>query len=235
MYSLATAFILFGLLFGVGIYSTPPKLHYHELKKSRWARSELSRITQGIPILKIVKFGSELKRIQGVYRDSWYIEISAEKNEAKHVHAVFRWKNLNHPNWQVSENNGRWWYPNKDRDRLTSSELQTVNLRPNGEKRRIHFARCNEKNQLCMWYQEQDETNRLGQLRTGENYQVDIEFKSSDLAVAHCIVYFTSIEGQVNWEFDDLKKSRKGKNVRLTASKLPKRNKIDSSAHSSTG
>lgn len=75
----------------------------------------------------------------------------------------------------IAKNNGRWWLSHVHAY-VDTSELQMVNLWPNGQRRRLHFAR-HEDGQLYIWHRTYDNKEPMEQMKH-DDYEVAIELNS---------------------------------------------------------
>lgn len=135
--------------------------------------------TKQLPKLKIKNYDIEVKtfKIEPNILMA-YIEIANEPNhisvnsKAMNVRANIDW----HDNLQV--NCGRWFYSNRERPYI--SDLQTVNISPNGEIKKLHFAAIKEKDQKIHAIWRDKDNNLMEDVFHGSPQNLDLAITLKD-------------------------------------------------------
>jgi hypothetical protein len=135
--------------------------------------------TQSKPRIKVVGIGTEEKSFSdGSVWISAYIEFinspklqtPTEQCIARNVSANVEWENLR--GIIIEKNHGRWWRPNEDN--LTPSQKQTVDIPPNRQEAKLHFAIKTPKDEVFYaWSRTQDDKSDRQKL-TEKKYRVNI-------------------------------------------------------------
>ncbi|HLF73687.1 MAG TPA: hypothetical protein VI524_05045 [Anaerolineales bacterium] len=109
-------------------------------------------------------------------RDALYIEFkNVGGDAARVVHAVVKWKTMQGE--LRAENNGRWHITNRQIE--LGHPLQSVDMYPNEEVYRLHFAiKSSDGKDMYAWYRVRDEQGEMFKL-ADKSYRVEITLTDS--------------------------------------------------------
>lgn len=179
---------LIGVTFPV-ILSEIEQIYSPRIQLGTWAIEPSKRMFE--TETRRILFWDRIHRIEYRFQAAFlevYIRPRLGNKTVERVMPRVVWLNRNGET--VTQNNGRWWlsHPNVYVD---TSELQMVNLWPNGQQRRLYLAR-HQAGQLLVWHRTYDNKEAVEPVAHGD-YEVRVELNPANSRKAEYRFVLTSI------------------------------------------
>lgn len=146
-------------------------------------RNDNNNYRDTLPILFLKKCGIEDKYLSGVQNAALFAEFVNNpkhltgSNTAEKVHATIKW--INSSGKLYSLNQGRWWYPYPQT--YKPLELQTVDIEPNNETKKLHLAIKRPDCEWCEIWDRTEDGHEVFPPLPEDQYKVEINLKGRNV------------------------------------------------------